>query len=141
MVWRNRAHAAAGLPRNVLCSATAAAILGCASWRRMVRSQATSSRRSALTRRETSADRRITSMLRGCRPRPELLHQDDHAFAVLGCADADALDVHAHLPAPAVQGVDIRFDPVIAVSRQGGERLFQLLDRQADVESEEMLAV
>src|SRR5215471_20121209 len=107
----------------------------------MARTQARSSRRSALMRRETSEAARIASMLRWwCRPGPELLHQDDHAFAVLGCANADALHVQANLTAAAVHGVDVRFDPVITVSHQRGERLFQLFDGQTNVESEEMLA-
>src|SRR5882672_8701440 len=141
IVWWRRANAAAPLPRNVLCSATPAAISGCASWSSSARSQARTMSRSALMRRETLAAaimsvarRRRRLVARG------LLHQEDDAPAVLGGPDADALHAQADLPAAAVHRVDLGLEALVGLPRQPGNRLFELLDGQADVEPEEMPA-
>src|SRR4029079_6232183 len=92
-------------------------------------------------RRETSEPGRMMSMPRGCGAGPEFLHQNNDALVVIARADAHALDVQVNLAPAAIHGVDLRVHALIGVTHQGGDRLFELLDGQADVESEEVLAV
>ena len=80
-------------------------------------------------------------MPRQCRARPEFLHQDNDALISIARADAHALNVQVNLPPAAIHGVDLRVHALITVTHQGGDRLFELFDGQADVQAEEVPAV
>ena len=70
-------------------------------------------------------------MPRQCGARPEFLHQAIDALISIARADAHAPNVQVNLAPAAIHGVDLRVHALIAVTHQGGDRLFELFDGQA----------